>query len=247
MSDLSLLIPCISLLAAAFVTGLSKFSTGGMGMLILPLVMIAFPGPEALGVIIPMYIITDLLAVFKYREGVNYRVLIHLLPLAIMGIVLGGWVLSMTDASEFTWLLILLISGMLLLSLWLEYRPARWMRLPVMGQVMGLISGLVSTLANAAGPLLSLYLMEQKMDKQAYVATRAWAFMLINAAKIPVLIGVGLLNTQTLTAGLSAIPGLIVGACVGAWLMSRMNLSQFRWLIRGMAMLAIVNLMIFRV
>ncbi len=39
---------------AALITGFSKFSVGGMGMLILPVMMIAYPGPEVMGIIIPM-------------------------------------------------------------------------------------------------------------------------------------------------------------------------------------------------
>lgn len=231
---------------AAVVTGFSKFSTGGMGMLILPLMMLAFPGPEALGVIIPLYVITDLMAITRYRKGLNFKVLMNLMPLAMIGILLGGWLLAHTDAAQFTSMLALLIIIMLGLSIWLEYRPAKWMGYPMVGQAVGLVSGFISTIGNAAGPFLSLYLMEQKLDKSGCVATRAWAFMLINLAKVPVLMGIGLLNSETFQAGLIGIPGLFVGAIIGAWFMQRMNLNQFRWLIRAMAMLAVVNLLAFK-
>ncbi|WP_245832194.1 sulfite exporter TauE/SafE family protein [Oceanospirillum sanctuarii] len=231
---------------AAVVTGFSKFSTGGMGILILPLMMLAFPGPEALGVIIPLYVITDLMAIARYRKGVDRKVLLNLMPLAMLGIVLGGWLLANTSAEQFTGMLALLIIAMLGLSIWLEYHPAKWMRYPFVGQGVGLFSGFISTIGNAAGPFLSLYLMEQKLDKAGCVATRAWAFTAINLAKVPVLISIGLLNSETFQAGLIGIPGLFVGAVIGAWVMQKMNLSQFRWLIRGMALLAVVNLLAFR-
>lgn len=231
---------------AAVVTGFSKFSTGGMGLLILPLVMLAFPGPEALGVIIPLYVITDLMAITRYRKGLDLKVLFNLLPLAILGVVLGGWLLANTTASQFTGMLVMLIIGMLLLSIWLEYRPAKWMRYPLIGQVVGLMSGFISMIGNAAGPIFSLYLMEQKLDKAGWVATRAWVFTLINLAKVPVLIQVGLLNSETFQASLIGIPGLLVGAVIGGWVMQRMSLYQFRWLIRAMAMLAVLNLLAFK-
>jgi len=231
---------------AAVVTGFSKFSTGGMGLLILPLVMLAFPGPEALGVIIPLYVITDLMAITRYRKGLDLKVLFNLLPLAILGVVLGGLLLANTTASQFTGMLVMLIIGMLLLSIWLEYRPAKWMRYPLIGQVVGLMSGFISMIGNAAGPIFSLYLMEQKLDKAGWVATRAWVFTLINLAKVPVLIQVGLLNSETFQASLIGIPGLLVGAVIGGWVMQRMSLYQFRWLIRAMAMLAVLNLLAFK-
>ncbi|MFG1490542.1 sulfite exporter TauE/SafE family protein [Oceanospirillum sp. HFRX-1_2] len=231
---------------AAVVTGFSKFSSGGMGMLILPLMMLAFPGPEALGVIIPLYVITDLMAIARYRKGIDRNLLFNLIPLAILGIVAGGWLLANTSATQFTAMLALLIIGMLGLSIWLEYHPAQWMRSPLVGKGVGFFSGFISTIGNAAGPFLNLYLMEQKLDKVGCVATRAWAFTLINLAKVPVLISIGLLNSETFQAGLIGIPGLFIGAVIGAWVMQKMNLSQFRWLIRGMAILAVVNLLAFR-
>lgn len=231
---------------ASLVTGFSKFSTGGMGMLILPLMMLAFPGPEALGVIIPLYVITDLMAVARYRKGLDMKVLINLMPLAVVGIVLGGWLLANTSADQFKGMLALLIISMLVLSVWLDYHPAKWLRYPMVGQGVGLFSGFISTIGNAAGPFLSLYLMEQKLDKAGCVATRAWAFTLINLGKVPVLISIGLLNTETFQAGLVGIPGLLVGALIGGWVMQKMNLNQFRWLIRGMALLAVINLLAFK-
>ena len=81
----------LSLLAAGLLTGFSKFSVGGMGLLILPVLMIGFPGPEALGVIVPMYVITDLMAISIYRKDIAWPVLARLLPLGFAGIVLGGW------------------------------------------------------------------------------------------------------------------------------------------------------------
>ena len=58
------------LLAAGIITGFSTFSVGGMALLILPVIMIAIPGPEALGVIAPLYVVTDLMAISTYRKQI---------------------------------------------------------------------------------------------------------------------------------------------------------------------------------
>ncbi|GGO88120.1 UPF0721 transmembrane protein [Marinobacterium nitratireducens] len=231
--------------AAGLVTGFSKFSVGGMGLLILPLVMVAVPGPEALGVIVPMYLITDLMAILMYRREISWKVLAALLPPAFAGVMLGGWMLSGIDPASFTPLLGAIIIAMLALGLWLDRRPSGLMRHPLAANLTGLGAGFISLVANAAGPLFSLYLLEQRLSKEAYVSTRAWGFMLINLAKLPMLMSLGLLNSQSLALSLQAVPGLLIGVTIGYWLLRRINLTQFKWVIRIMASLAAIKLFAF--
>jgi len=231
------------MLAAGVITGFSKFSVGGMGLLILPVIMIAFEGPQALGIILPMYIITDLLAVASYRKNISWTLLGRLLPLCAAGMLLGGWLLSHLDTHQFTLLLAFMIIAMLVLSIVMDNLESSFMRHPVVASVIGFIGGIVSMMSNAAGPLFSLYFMEQKLDKVTYVSTRSWAFLLINLAKIPMLLSLGLLTVESTMTSLQAIPGLVVGALIGYWLLKKLNLTQFKWMIRIMASIAATKLM----
>ncbi|MBU6954893.1 sulfite exporter TauE/SafE family protein [Hahella sp. HN01] len=233
------------ILAAGFITGFSKFSIGGMGLLILPIIAIAYPGPEALGILIPMYIATDILAVKSYGRHASWPIVLRLLPLALIGIGLGIWLLSSINPEQFTLLLGVMIVLILALGLCLDYRPSAVMRHPAATQAMGLLSGFVTMTANAAGPLLSLYLMEQRLSKEAYVGTRAWAFMILNSAKVPLLIAAGFLNEDIALRSLAGLPGLLVGSWVGYWLLRKLNINQFKWLIRGMAAIAAVKMLAF--
>ena len=103
----------------------------------------------------------------------------------------------------------------------------------------------MSLAANAAGPLLSLILIEQKLSKEAYVSTRAWGFLIINLVKLPVLLILGLVNWQSTLLSLQCLPGLIVGALIGYYVLSKLNIAQFKWLIRIMAAIAAVKLLVF--
>lgn len=233
------------LMAAGMVTGFSKFSVGGMGLLILPIIMIAIPGPEALALIVPIYVITDVLAVSIYRERIAWSVLARLLPPALLGVIAGGWFLSGIDADRFTIMLGIIIFAILALGFWLDHRSGKFMLHPLMAYFTGLFAGFVSLIANAAGPIFSLFLVEQKLDKNAYVSTRSWLFLIINISKLPTLYVLGLLNQTTFVTGLYCLPGLAIGAGAGYWLLRRLNLSQFKWLIRGMAALAALKLLLY--
>ncbi len=234
----------VYLLAAALVTGFSKFSVGGMGLLILPILMTVYSGPEALGIILPMYVLTDIMVIGSYRQSVSWLVIARLMPLIVMGVGLGGWFLSSIDADQFRYILVVIILVMLLFSCYLDYRDASFMRHRLVANIVGGISGFISLTANSAGPLVSLYLMEQRLSKTAYMSTRAWLFLLTNLAKIPLLVSIGFINTHSLSISLQGIPGLILGAFVGYFLVARLKLSQFKWLIRAMAVIAAAKLML---
>ena len=230
---------------AGLITGFSKFSVGGMGLLVLPIVMIAFPGPESLGVLLPLYIITDIMAVYSYRKHISWPVLARFLPLGFLGVFVGAQLLSGINADQFVALLGGIIIAMIALGLYLDARPATFMQKPITAYSMGFAGGLVSMIANAAGPLFSLFLLEQKLSKDSYVSTRAWGFFIINLVKLPMYLSLGLLTQESLTISTYAIPGLLVGAFIGYHFLKHVKPVHFKWLIRIMSTLAAMKLMLF--
>lgn len=230
---------------AGLITGFSKFSVGGMGLLVLPIVMIAFPGPESLGVLLPLYIITDVMAVYSYRKHISWPVLARFLPLGFLGVFVGAQLLSGINADQFVALLSGIIIAMIALGLYLDARPATFMQKPITAYSMGFAGGLVSMIANAAGPLFSLFLLEQKLSKDSYVSTRAWGFFIINLVKLPMYLSLGLLTQESLTISAYAIPGLLVGAVIGYHFLKHVKPVHFKWLIRIMSTIAAMKLMLF--
>ena len=239
--DITLLV----LLSAGMITGFSKFSVGGMGLLILPVNMIALPGPEALGVIAPMYVITDLMAISTYRKHIVWPTLFRFLPIAALGVGMGGWLLAGIKPDQFQLMLGVLVLVMLGYSILTDHYPSNFMRHPAAIYVAGLVSGVISIMANAAGPIVSLFLMEQKLSKEAYMSTRAWCILLINLAKFPPLIMLGLMNKETILFSVYCLPGMVIGAFMGYWLVKKLDLTQFKWLIRGMSAIAAIKLFMF--
>ena len=230
---------------AGLITGFSKFSVGGMGLLVLPIVMIAFPGPGSLGVLLPLYIITDVMAVYSYRKHISWPVLARFLPLGFLGVFVGAQLLSGINADQFVALLGGIIIAMIALGLYLDARPATFMQKPITAYSMGFAGGLVSMIANAAGPLFSLFLLEQKLSKDSYVSTRAWGFFIINLVKLPMYLSLGLLTQESLTISAYAIPGLLVGAVIGYHFLKHVKPVHFKWLIRIMSTIAAMKLMLF--
>lgn len=239
--DMTMVVLCL----AAFITGVSKFSVGGMGLVILPVMMLALPGPEALGVILPMYLLTDLSAVLSYRRDVSKAVLARFLPLLIAGVMLGGWLLGQVDASQFATLLGLTILAMLILGIYLDKAQKSLAGNRTVGGVIGFLGGAISATTNGAGPLISLYLMDQKLSKESYVSTRAWLFLIVNAAKIPFYLSLGLISSESLVLSSYSLPALLFGMVCGYLLLNKINLTHFKWLVRITAGAAAAKLLMF--
>ena len=50
----------------------------------------------------------------------------------------------------------------------------------------GIAAGFATTVANAAGPVMSMYLLMKNLPKEQFVATGAWFFLVVNLAKLPI-------------------------------------------------------------
>ena len=235
----------IVLLLAGLITGISKFSTGGMGFIILAMTLTVYPSAEAVVVLLPMYLVADMLAVSSYRADVSLPALKRLLPLAAVGICLGSFLLTRIDANTFSKMLGIIILITLCLGAYLDWKKVSFMQTQNVSRFMALFAGIISILANAAGPIISIYLLEQKLSKNSYVATRAWIFLIINFIKIAVVITLGILTWPLVKQSLITLPALIVGAGIGYLLLKRLNLKQFKTLIRVMTCIAAIKLIFF--
>lgn len=233
----------LCLIIAGLITGFSKLSVGGMGLLILPVMMLYFPGPVVLGITIPLYVLTDIVAAAHYRKHIQWSVLSRLMPLTLVGVLGGSWLLAHLPPEGFKLLLGVMIVAMILLGVLLERCDTRLMCHPLSGHVAGTTVGFVSMTSNSAGPLVSLFMLEQNLSKEAYLSTRAWAFLMLNLIKLPFFFTLGLLNMETLQLTLWTLPGLALGALLGIKLLSKLEFKHIKWLVRGMATLAAIRLL----
>ena len=113
---------------------------------------------------------------------------------------------------------------------------------PAAGRTAGFIAAFAATLAHAAGPLVSLYLLEQRLEKQQIVATNLFVFFGVNMAKLAIYAGLGLVSGTTLIQSLSFLPFIPIGTGVGAWLHKRIPERLFMGVLYLSAACAAVRL-----
>jgi len=165
----------------AFLVGVSKTGIPGVGVIAVPLIAIVWAdAKESVGLLLPLLIFADLFAAGYYRRKALWGHIIRLLPWAMAGIVAGFFIMRQIDGKH----LKPVIGGIVLIMLALKYwqsaggkqakdgdinLPTHW----AFAAFMGLVAGVITMMANAAGPVMIIYLLAMRLPKTEFVGTAA--------------------------------------------------------------------------
>jgi uncharacterized membrane protein YfcA len=244
-----------ALLGAACV-GLAKAGLAGVNGLYVGLFALVLPSVrQASGVVLPLIMFGDWLAVVAYRRHLQWRNLVRLFPWAGGGVVLGYFALGHWTDRRIKTVVGVIIVGMAALSYWRRWRasanaqeePAglradeiHWVR----GALMGLVAGFATLVANAAGPLMAIYLVAMRLPKMEYVGTTAIFFALLNLFKLPFMIHLGLVSLPSFLFDFALFPAVLAGVVAGRWLLLRINQRLFEELALALSALTGLALLI---
>ncbi|HNP88237.1 MAG TPA: sulfite exporter TauE/SafE family protein, partial [Kouleothrix sp.] len=166
----------------AFLVGLSKTGIPGLGILNVAIFALVFPARESVGLVLVILICGDLVAVASYRRDASWPHLFRLFPWAAAGVVLGYIALGRVNDLQMRRMI-----GLILLALVVfQYVRSRHPRKPDdvppawLAPLTGITAGFTTMVANAAGPVMVLYLLAMRLPKILFVGTAAWYFLVIN-------------------------------------------------------------------
>lgn len=221
------------LAVAILITGIAKAGFGGgVGILAVPLFAAALPAGRAIGMLLPLLIVADCFANLHHLKNRSPQHLRWLLVGAIAGIALGTllflalqWTARDGDpAARINRMLNLVVGGVCLLlvlvQVWrlLGGRVPHVPGTPLAGHITGAVAGFVSTLAHSAGPVISVYLLERRLEKRLLVGTAALFFLVVNLAKVPTFVWMGFITRDTLLQSLWVLPVIPLGTLLGYWM-----------------------------
>ena len=236
-----------ALLASGFLIGVSKTGLPGVGILVVPLLAMAFGGKPSVGLLLPILIFADIFAVVYYRRHGEWKHLLKLVPWAMVGIGGGFWVLKVIESDQ----LKPLIGAIVLVMLALRFRTLlgkdrdteHVSHHPLFVAAMGTAAGATTMMANAAGPVMTLYLLSMRMDKTQFVGTAAWFFFIVNWIKVPLMGGLGMITLESLKLDVMTFPAVAVGSFAGIWLLKRIPQKLFNLVALALAAGAAIKLM----
>jgi uncharacterized protein len=227
---------------SAFMIGVAKTGAPGVGTMIAPLMVLTVGDARlAAAWTLPVLSTADVIAVLYWRRHAEARQLFSLIPWVLVGIAGGALALSL-DEHVIRRIVGGIIVAMVVIYLWRRFRPGR----QVAGNpaFYGICTGFATTVANAAAPVMNLYLLSKKLPKETFVATGAWFFFAVNLLKSPVYAWYHLYSRVSLMFDLLMVPAVLAGALAGQWLIRHVEQSVFEVLV--IALTAVSCLFLFR-
>jgi hypothetical protein len=227
----------------AFFVGVAKTGVPGLGILVVPLMVIAVGDARAsAGWLLPLLCAADLFAVFYYRRHTQTRRLFNLVPWVAVGMAGGAIALGLEEA-----LLRRLVGTIVLCMIgahvWRKRQAQPSAETLRHSALFGAVAGFATMVANAAGPVMNVYLLSKRLPKEAFIATGAWFFLVINLSKLPVYAGRGMISAPSLGFDAVVLPALLAGAVSGRALFLRIPQKAFEAVV--LTLTAIATLLLF--
>jgi uncharacterized membrane protein YfcA len=217
------------MIAGALLIGVSKTGITGLSLLFVSMFASVMPAKNSTGLVVPLLILGDLIAVRSYRAHTQGRHIWRLFPWAAAGVVAGYFALGRMDDRQARTSIGAIVVGLAALHVYRRLRPpadgaahGAWF-----GPVIGILAGFTTIVANASGPLVVIYLLAMGLPKMEYMGTAAVFFLLLNLFKAPFMISLGLINRQSLVLNLALVPAVLAGAWLGRWILLRLNQRVF--------------------
>ncbi len=233
-------------LLGALLVGVSKTGIAGIGMLFVLLFAYLLPSTrQSTGIVLPLLIVGDVVAVVSYRRHMLWGHIVRLFPWTAIGVMIGWFTLGRIDDRMARVLIGSIVLAMVLLHVMRRRhalrREAEAMQAgtPVsqaaehgrgFAVMIGVLAGFTTMVANAAGPLMAIYLLAMRLPKMEFVGTGAVFFMLLNLFKVPFMVGLDLITWESLRFNLLLAPAVLAGAVLGRWLLTRIDQKLFETL-----------------
>ena len=201
---------------ATLFVGSSKGGLPLIGMLAVPLMALQISPVVAAGLLLPIYIISDMYGLWIYRHSFDLRNIVILVPAAAIGIAVGWATASITNEDVVT-ILVGVIGLAYCIDAVLKARrnlPPRTADVP-RGLLWGSLAGFTSFVSHAGAPPYQMYVLPQRLEKMVYAGTSTIVFAIINLLKLPPYWFLGQVNLGSLEIAAMLTPLALAGAYLG--------------------------------
>src|SRR5687767_4607447 len=201
------------------------------------------PGKASSGAVLPLLIFADIMAAAIFRQQILWAHIRRLAVPVLAGILIGFFILRPLPDAAFKPVVGWMVLGMLALQVMRQYRPALTEALPhspALLWAVGLLTGISTMIANAAGPIATIYLLLLGLPKKEFIATMAWLFLMVNLAKVPFSLALGLMSVPSLLLNVALLPAVVAGLFAGRWFIERLPQRPFMWIVMTFAALSAV-------
>lgn len=209
----------VAAMASALCVGAGKGGIPIVGMLSVPILALSISPVAAAGLLLPVYVVSDMFGLWAYRKDFDARVLAIVLPGAMVGVG-AGWAAASSVPENWVRVLVGLIGVVFALNMILRGQADGPPRRAEVGKGLfwGAVAGFTSFVSHSGGPPYQVYTLPLKMTKTVFAGTATIAFAVINAVKLLPYWYLGQLNAENLHVALILMPVAAVAVFLGVWL-----------------------------
>lgn len=203
---------------------------GGAGFASAPLLALAMPPAQAVGLLLPLLMLMDVLSLRPYWRKWDLRHSLLLMAGGVPGTLLGWWIFGSISPDGVRLFIGLTALGFVLFQ---TARARGWLRPPdsdpgaAKGLFWGAVTGFTSFISHAGGPPASMYLLGLGLPKTTYQASTVLVFWWVNLIKVPAYLEVGMLNRSLVLPILLLAPVAVGGVFLGVWAHRRVSDAAF--------------------
>lgn len=238
----------VVLVVAAMLVGFSKTGINGVGSIAVAMFALVLPARASTGTLLPLLISADLIAIWVYRRHADWRLVRRLLPSIVVGILVGvafvAWVDNHVMRVSIGGLLLILLAT----QMWSRRRPAGSGVAPtehhLLSLAAGAATGFSTMVANAAGPVMTLYLLASGLAVIDLVGALAWLFFVVNLVKLPFSVALGLVHPGSVALDATLLPAMALGAGLGAVVIQRVSRAVFERYVFALVAISAVLLLV---
>lgn len=235
-------------IAAAFCIGISKAGFSGISLISVFILADLLGARQSLGFALPMLIIADLLVYPAFRKYASWKSVWKLTWPALIGMAVGIAILGKADNQTMRKIIGAIILLMCAIQLASRINPEKFFTIACtrrFGFFCGTAGGVATVLANAAGPILQIYMVSRRMEKMQLIGVGARFFLAINILKLPFGAGLNLITPGSLVTNLIMAPVIAAGVYGGHRLVRIISQRTFEFTVIAFAIIAGARLCFF--
>lgn len=234
----------VAAVAAAVLVGMGKGGLPVVGMLGVPVLSLVISPVTAAGLLLPVYVLSDMFGLYAYRGAFDRRVLAILAVGVTAGVGLGWATASITPE----WLVTALVGvigtlfALRLLAGGSAEGPQRKAEVAP-GLFWGAITGFTSFVSHSGAPPFQIYVLPLRLPKMIFAGTNTILFAYLNAIKLVPYWALGQFSPQNLKAAAILMPAAAGAVFLGVRLVRILPETLFFRLITWALLLVSLKLL----
>lgn len=210
-----------------FIFGIAKGGFAGpISLLAVPLMSLSMSPLKAAGILLPLLVIMDIIAIYIFWKKWDHKILKIIVPASMIGIFFGAFTFQYTSENQIR-LIVGIITILFVIISVVQKNNLLLNPTNKKGYFWASTSGYTSFLIHAGAPPMNFYMLPLKLDKITYIGTATYAFFIINIVKLIPYYFLDLLAPSNLKISISLVPIAVISVVIGYHLQKKISEKIF--------------------